>query len=68
MASLRTATTLLALQAVRGAIFVSADGAVPYGRVVEAMDVARGAGAERMGIMSDLGHRSSGRPPSRNRE
>jgi biopolymer transport protein ExbD len=49
-------------------IFVSADGAVPYGRVVEAMDVARGAGAERMGIMSDLGHRSSGRPLSRNRE
>ena len=34
-------------------IFVKAEGTVPYGRVVEAMDVARGAGVERMGIMSD---------------
>ena len=36
-------------------IFVRADGTIPYGRVVEAMDVARGAGAERMGIVSDRG-------------
>ena len=35
-------------------IFVKAGGTIPYGRVVEAMDVARGAGAERMGIMSDV--------------
>jgi biopolymer transport protein ExbD len=48
-------------------IFVKADGTVPYGRVVEAMDVARGAGAERMGIMSDLSP-SSGRPTSRSLE
>ena len=34
-------------------LFVKAGGTIPYGRVVEAMDVARGAGAERMGIMSD---------------
>jgi biopolymer transport protein TolR len=34
-------------------IFVKAGGTIPYGRVVEAMDVARGAGVERMGIMSD---------------
>ena len=34
-------------------IFVKVGGMIPYGRVVEAMDVARGAGAERMGIMSD---------------
>jgi biopolymer transport protein ExbD len=34
-------------------IFVKAGGTIPYGRVVEAMDVARGAGAERMGIMSE---------------
>ena len=32
-------------------IFVKAGGTVPYGRVVEAMDVARGAGADRIGIM-----------------
>ena len=36
-------------------IFVRADGTIPYGRVVEAMDVARGAGAERMGIVWDRG-------------
>ena len=34
-------------------IFVKAGGTVPYGRVAEAMDVARGAGAERIGIVSD---------------
>ena len=32
-------------------IFVKAGGTVPYGRVVEAMDVARGAGAERIGVI-----------------
>jgi len=35
-------------------IFVKAGGTIPYGRVVEAMDVARGAGAERLGIMSGV--------------
>jgi biopolymer transport protein TolR len=34
-------------------IFVRAEGVVPYGRVVEAMDVARAAGAERVGIISE---------------
>jgi biopolymer transport protein TolR len=34
-------------------IFVRAVGEVPYGRVVEAMDAARGAGVERIGIISD---------------
>ena len=34
-------------------LFVKAVGGLPYGRVVEAMDVARGAGAERIGILSD---------------
>lgn len=34
-------------------IFVRAAGKVPYGKVVEAMDVARGAGVERIGIVSD---------------
>jgi biopolymer transport protein ExbD len=32
-------------------VFVRAEGAVTYGRVVEAMDEARGAGAERIGIL-----------------
>jgi biopolymer transport protein TolR len=35
-------------------LFVKAGGEVPYGRVVEAMDVARGAGAERIGILSTV--------------
>jgi biopolymer transport protein ExbD len=34
-------------------IFVRASGKVPYGKVVEAMDIARGAGVERMGIISE---------------
>jgi biopolymer transport protein TolR len=34
-------------------IFVRATGTVPYGRVVHAMDIAKGAGVERIGIISD---------------
>lgn len=34
-------------------IFVRAAGKVPYGKVVEAMDAARGAGVERIGIISE---------------
>jgi biopolymer transport protein TolR len=34
-------------------MFVRASGKVPYGKVVEAMDVAKGAGVERIGIVSE---------------
>ena len=34
-------------------IFVRASGKVPYGRVVQAMDLAKAAGVERIGIISD---------------
>jgi len=34
-------------------IFVKADGGVLYGKVVQAMDIARGAGVERIGIISE---------------
>jgi biopolymer transport protein TolR len=34
-------------------IFVRAAGGVPYGKVVQAMDIARGAGVERIGIISE---------------
>jgi biopolymer transport protein ExbD/biopolymer transport protein TolR len=34
-------------------LFVRASGKVLYGKVVEAMDVARGAGVERIGIISE---------------
>ena len=34
-------------------LFVRANGDVLYGKVVEAMDIAKGAGVERIGIISD---------------
>jgi len=34
-------------------IFVRATGTVPYGKVVQAMDIAKGAGVERIGIISE---------------
>ena len=34
-------------------IFVRASGRIEYGKVVEAMDVAKGAGVERIGIISE---------------
>ena len=34
-------------------IFVKASGKIPYGKVVQAMDIARGAGVERIGIISE---------------
>ena len=34
-------------------VLVKGDREVPYGKVVEAMDIARGAGVERVGIISD---------------
>ena len=34
-------------------MFVKASGTVLYGRVVNAMDIARGAGVERIGIISE---------------
>ena len=34
-------------------VFVRAGGPVTYGRVVEAMDTARDAGAERLGLLTD---------------
>src|SRR5215470_11508670 len=34
-------------------IFVRAAGTVPYGKVVQAMDIAKGAGVERIGIISE---------------
>jgi biopolymer transport protein TolR len=34
-------------------VFVRASGKVPYGKVVQAMDIARGAGVERIGIISE---------------
>jgi biopolymer transport protein TolR len=33
-------------------VFVRAEGAVTYGRMVEAMDEAKGAGAEQIGILA----------------
>jgi biopolymer transport protein ExbD/biopolymer transport protein TolR len=41
-------------------IFVRSAPAVAYGRVVEAMDIARGAGVERIGIMTEMMDQSGG--------
>ena len=34
-------------------MFVKASGKIPYGRVVDAMDLAKGAGVDRIGIISE---------------
>jgi biopolymer transport protein ExbD len=41
-------------------MFVKASGKIPYGRVVQAMDIARGAGVERIGIISEKMLQDSG--------
>jgi biopolymer transport protein TolR len=41
-------------------MFVKAGGKIPYGKVVEAMDIARGSGVERIGIISET---MEGAPP-----
>jgi len=41
-------------------IFVKASGKILYGKVVQAMDIARGAGAERIGIISEKMIEASG--------
>jgi biopolymer transport protein TolR len=43
-------------------IFVKASGKIPYGKVVQAMDIARGAGVERIGIISEKMIEESGGP------
>jgi biopolymer transport protein TolR len=44
-------------------IFVKAAGKIPYGKVVQAMDIARGAGVERIGIISEKMIEASGGDP-----
>jgi len=34
-------------------LFVMGDGALPYGRIVEAIDAAKGAGVEKVGIVTE---------------
>jgi biopolymer transport protein ExbD len=45
-------------------IFVRATGGVPYGKVVAAMDAAKGAGVERIGIISEKMIEESGGAPA----
>ena len=45
-------------------MFVRADGKIPYGRVVDAMDVAKGAGVERIGIISEKMIEQAGGTPT----
>ena len=44
-------------------VFVKASGKVPYGKVVQAMDIARGAGVERIGIISEKMIEQAGAAP-----
>jgi biopolymer transport protein TolR len=45
-------------------IFVRGSGKVAYGRIVEAMDAARGAGVERIGIISEKMLQDAGAAPA----
>jgi biopolymer transport protein ExbD len=45
-------------------IFVKAAGKIPYGKVVQAMDIARGAGVERIGIISEKMIEQAGGDPN----
>jgi biopolymer transport protein TolR len=44
-------------------LFVRGDSKSLYGKVVEAMDIARGAGVERVGIISDIAAAAAVPPP-----
>jgi len=44
-------------------MFVRGDAKSLYGKVVEAMDIARGAGVERVGIISDMAAAAATTPP-----
>ena len=45
-------------------IFVRGSGKVPYAKIVEAMDAARGAGVERIGIISEKMLEEAGAAPA----
>jgi biopolymer transport protein ExbD len=62
LADLRTRLeTALVVRADR-TVFVRSEGEVTYGRVVEVMDTARTAGAERLGLLTESGARSEAFP------
>jgi len=43
-------------------LYVSAAGSLPYGAIVDVMDAAKGAGVERLGIVTDAMRRRALRP------
>jgi biopolymer transport protein TolR len=45
-------------------LFVKGDAKALYGKVVQAMDIARGAGVDRVGIISDVGAAAATTPPA----
>jgi biopolymer transport protein ExbD len=42
-------------------IYVSAAGTLPYGAIIDVMDAAKGAGVERMGVITDGMRRAASR-------
>ena len=59
LADLQTRLTALYSGRRDKTLFVMGDGSLPYGRIVEAIDAAKGAGVEKVGVVTE----SMRRPP-----
>ena len=46
-------------------LYLMGDGDLPYGKVVQAIDVAKGAGVERVGVVTESMRRTAASTPSR---
>jgi biopolymer transport protein TolR len=53
VADLQTRLTALYRDRRDKTLFVMGDGSLPYGRIVEAIDAAKGAGVEKVGIVTE---------------
>jgi biopolymer transport protein ExbD len=53
LSELQTRLTTLYRNRSDKTLFVMADGRLPYGRVVEAIDIAKGAGVDKVGIVTE---------------
>jgi biopolymer transport protein TolR len=57
-------TRLQAIYAARHdkTLYVMGDGSLPYGRIVEAIDKAKGAGVDRVGVVTESMRRAAAQP------
>ena len=51
--SMRTPGTALYRERTDKTLYVMGDGVLPYGRIVEAIDIAKGAGVDKVGIVTE---------------